>query len=93
MGWPRGAPRQRGAPCHGTNGTMVNPAQRRWRIGLADAFHPKGHGFDSRSSRHLGTLGKSFTHSCMWCFGVKFQHSIRAMKGALLSRSGLEEAL
>ena len=24
--WPRGAPRRRGAPCHGTNGTMVNPA-------------------------------------------------------------------
>ena len=28
-----------------------------------DAFRPKGHGFDSRSSRHVGTLGKFFTHS------------------------------
>ena len=25
-------------------------------------FHPKGRGFESRSSRHVGTLGKSFTH-------------------------------
>ena len=25
MGWPRGPPGG-GAPCHGTNGTMVNPA-------------------------------------------------------------------
>ena len=31
---------------------------RGWRIGWVDAFHPKGHGFDSRSSRHVGTLGK-----------------------------------
>ena len=28
--------------------------------------HWQGHGFDSRSSRHVGTLGKSFTHSCLW---------------------------
>ena len=40
-----------------------------------DAFRPKGHEFDCRSSRHVGTLGKSFTHSCLWRFGVKFQHS------------------
>ena len=26
---------------------------------------PKGRGFDSRSSRHVGTLGKSFTYSCL----------------------------
>ena len=36
-----------------------------WRFGRVDAFHPKGHGFDSRSSRHVGTLGKSFTRSCL----------------------------
>jgi len=36
---------------------------RVWRIGKFDAFRPKGHKFNSRSSRHVGTLGKSFTHS------------------------------
>ena len=44
-----------------------------WRIGRVDAFLPKGHGFDSRSSRHAGTLGKSFTHNCLFRFGVKFR--------------------
>ena|SRR6218665_3011892 len=60
-----------------------------------DCFQPEGRGLDSRSSRHVGTLGKSLTHShsCMWRFGVKLRHSIRAVSGALLSRSGLEEAL
>jgi len=56
-------------------------------------FHTKGHGFETRPSRHLGTLGKSFTHDCMWRFGVKFRHCIRAASGAPLSSSGLEEAL
>src|SRR6218665_1629467 len=32
---------------------------------LDDDFHPEGRGFDSRSSRHVGTLGKSFTCSCL----------------------------
>ena len=49
--------------------------------------------FDSRSSHHVGILGKSLTHSCLWRFGVKLRHSILAVSGALLSRSGLEEAL
>src|SRR6218665_4164147 len=40
---------------------------------------PNCHGFDFRSSRLVGTLGKSFTHSCLWRFDVKFQHSIRAV--------------
>src|SRR6218665_1649520 len=35
-----------------------------WLTGRVDAFRPKGHGFDSHSSRHVATLGKSFTHSC-----------------------------
>ena len=39
------------------------------------------------------TLGKSFTRSCLWRFGMKLRHSIRAVSGTLLSRSGLEEAL
>ena len=39
-----------------------------WRFGRVNAFPPKGRGFESRSSRHVGTLGKSFTHSCLWRF-------------------------
>src|SRR6218665_2767097 len=31
------------------------------------------HRFESRSSRHVGTLGKSFTHSCLWRFGAKLE--------------------
>ena len=31
------------------------------------------------------------THSCVLLFGVKLRHSIRAVSGALLSSSGLEE--
>jgi len=46
------------------------------------AFRPKRHGFKSRSSRHVGTLGKSFTRSS---FGVKLLHSIRDVSGAPLS--------
>ena len=64
-----------------------------WRIGRVDAFRPKSHGFDSRSNRHAGTLSKSFTHSCLWRFGVNFRHSIHAVSGAPLSSSGVEEAL
>src|SRR6218665_3917298 len=61
-----------------------------WSIGRVDAFRPKDHGFESRSIRHVGTLGKSFTHRCLWRFGVKLRHSIRAVSGAPLSSSGLE---
>src|SRR6218665_24580 len=64
-----------------------------WRTGRVDAFCPKSHGFESRSSRHVGTLGKSLTHSCLWRLGVKLRHKIRAVLGVLLSRSGLEEDL
>ena len=64
-----------------------------WRIGRVEAFWPEGHGFESRSRHHVGTLGKSLTHSCLWRFGVKLRHSIRAMSRALLSSSELEEAL
>jgi len=37
-------------------------------------------------------LGKSF-NSSLWRFGVKLKHSIRAVYGAPLSSSELEEAL
>src|SRR6218665_1239756 len=68
----------------------------RWLIGRFDAFRPKGRGFESRSSRHVKTLGKSFTRSCLWCFGVILRHSIHAVLALLeapLSSSGLEEVL
>src|SRR6218665_1552790 len=64
---------------------------RGWRIGRVDAFRSKGHGFDSRSSRHVGTLDKSSTHSCRWHFGVKSRHIIRAVSGAPPRSNGLEE--
>ena len=35
-----------------------------WSLGWDDDFQPEGRGFDSRSSRHVGTLGRSFTCSC-----------------------------
>jgi len=44
-------------------------------------------------SHHVGTLGKSFTSSCLWSFGVKLRNSIRAVSGAPLSSSDLEDAL
>jgi len=56
-------------------------------------FNRRVVGFQSRSNRHAGTLGKSLTCSCLWRFGVKLKHSIRAVSGALLSSGGLEEAL
>src|SRR6218665_2772472 len=66
-----------------------------WRIGRFDAFRPKGCEIESRCSRYVGTLGKSFTRSCLWRLGVKLRHSrpIRAVSGAPLSSGGLKEAL
>ena len=55
-----------------------------WLIGRFEAFRPKGRGFEYRCSRHVGSLGKSFTRSCLWLFGVKLRHSICAVFGALL---------
>ena len=56
---------------HGITSTLLTLPSRKCRlirgalrlIGRFDAFRLKGHGFDSRSCRHVGTLGKSFTHS------------------------------
>ena len=71
------------------NESLPEPLGRVWCIGRVDAFRPKGHGFDSRSSRHLGTLGKYFIHSCLWRFGVKFGtvstvHASRGTGGKLV---------
>ena len=45
------------------------------------------------SNPALGTLGKSFTRSCLWRLGVKLRHIIRAVLEVPQSSSGLEEAL
>src|SRR6218665_1350752 len=63
-----------------------------WRIGIVDAFHPKGHEFDSRSSRHLGTLGKYVTHSYLWRFGMKFRYRILAVSGVPLSSQSINQS-
>ena len=44
----------------------------RRRIGRVDTFRPGGHRFESRSSRHVRTLGKSF--SC--ASACKLRHSV-----------------
>ena len=62
-----------------------------WFIGRFVAFRSLGRGFESRSSRHIGTLGKPFTR--LWRFGVKLRHSIQLQSGEPLSNSELEEAL
>ena len=50
-----------------------------WLIGRFDTFCSKGRGFESCSSCHVGTLGKSFTRNLFWRFGVKLWHSICAV--------------
>jgi len=37
----------------------------RWLSCKFGALHPEGRWFESRSICHVGTLGKSFTHSCL----------------------------
>ena len=61
---PRPCPRQpptknmySAASCH----PMLCICGKRWHSGKFDAFCSEGHRFGSLSSRHVGTLGKSFT--------------------------------
>ena len=42
----------------------TNEEAQWWLIGRFDALHLEGRRFESHSNRHVGTLGKSFTHSC-----------------------------
>ena len=58
-----------------------------WLIGRFVAFRPKGRGFEFRSNRHIGTLGKSFTRRCLCRFGLKLRYSVRAVSGAPLGSS------
>jgi len=40
--------------------------------GRVEAFRPEGRGFESRSSCHVGTLGKYLSRSCLseWSFEI-----------------------
>src|SRR6218665_727151 len=62
-----------------------------WLIGRFNTIRLKGHGIESRSTWNKGTLGKSFTRSCLRRFGVKLRDRIRAVSAAPLSSSQLEE--
>src|SRR6218665_3605012 len=42
-------------------------------VGRFDTVRPKGRGF---KCCHVGTLGKSFAHSCLWCSSVKLRQRI-----------------
>src|SRR6218665_3323113 len=67
------------ATCHSDRPVMIGDCfhcETWWLIGRVDICRPEGRGCKSRSSRHVGTLGKSFTHSRLWRFGVKLRHSI-----------------
>src|SRR6218665_1410906 len=63
-----------------------SPEQRWEQVGRDGALvksQPEGRGFDSRSSRQVGTSGKSFTDSCLpMRFGVKLRYCIRAVVGS-----------
>ena len=54
-----------------------------WLCGRFGAMRPEGRGFESHSSRHIGTSGKSFTRSCLWRFRMELWHSIRAVFSAI----------
>src|SRR6218665_1925622 len=45
-------------------------AGARWLSGKFGALRPESRRFESHSSRHLRTLGKSFTRKCLESFGV-----------------------
>ena len=68
---PRGARKQDQVPIFflGENLDSVHDASGSEEgvglIGRFVAFRPKGRGFESHSSRHVGTLGKSFTCHCL----------------------------
>jgi len=69
---------------------MIGACAAWWLIGRFVPFVRTVVGSESHCSHHVGTLGKSFTCSCLWRFGVKLRHSIRAVSGAPLSSSAVE---
>src|SRR6218665_3103351 len=53
-----------------TSVSKLNYAQNQWFSGTFGALRPEGRRFESYSMRHVGTLGISFTHSCLWGFSM-----------------------
>ena len=47
-----------------------------WLSGRVGALCPQGRKFESRSSRHVGTLGESFTRSCLWRFACVYSDTV-----------------
>src|SRR6218665_855114 len=63
-----------------------------WHIGRVDAFQPEDREFESRSIRHVGTLGKSFTYSCLLGFSMRTPIQCRlVLLGAFLKGSGCDK--
>ena len=51
-----------------SSSSSCNICRTWWRTGWVDVFQPEGREFDSRYSRHVGTLGKfqvTCTYSCL----------------------------
>ena len=49
---------------------VIIPCWAWWLSGRFGALCPEGRRFESHCSRHIGTLGKSFTRSCLLRFGL-----------------------
>ena len=47
-----------------------------WLIGSFVAIRPKGRGFESHSSRPVGTLGRSFTRNSSYSFSLCLEYSL-----------------
>src|SRR5688572_23995847 len=55
----------------------------RWCSSMFGALQPEGCGFESTSSRRVGTLGMQVLHSqLLMRFGVKLRFSVRAVVGS-----------
>ena len=68
-----------------------------WFSGMFGALCLEGLRFESHSGHHIGTLGKSFIHSCLWRFGVltltQYTASVGLAQGPyLVVRVGFEPA-
>jgi len=63
-----------------------------WHVGRFYTLYPKGRGFKSRSRRHVGTLGKSFTQLPV-ALRRETLTQYPYVSGVPLSSGGLEEVL
>ena len=58
-----------------------------WLSGKVSALRPEGCRLESHSSRHLGILVKSFTHSCLKRFGVLTPSQYQTISAVVWSAS------